>query len=227
MTPRGLHDSFKRDVADYATPSLWSDEEIYEYMNWSLDQFCIGWGGIVDSSSALTTLKAMPDQEFVKISPRILKIKTAYSTTKNRRVKILNQQDVMAGYCVDDYGFEFRNIYESRPGPVRGIIIDMGAGKGRWVDIPTEDEMIKLVVERLPLCEISCQGAGDIELGDEFLRTILLGMKSQAYDKQDAESFDKSKAEKFLDLFNLYVRQARSVREARESKVRTVAFSCP
>lgn len=224
MTPAELRASFKRDVADRATPPLWSDEEIYEYANWSIDQFCIGWGGFVDSSSSLTQLPIIAGQAFTARSPRIIKIHTAVLMSTYARLDVMNLQDMLREQLIDDYGFTMRQVYDMTPGPVTAMITDMEPNKVRWVHVPIVNDSVQLHITRLSKDRISCTGEGCIEVPDEFMRTILLGMKSQAYLKQDAETFDKTKAQEFLVLFDTYLKQARSVREARESKVRSVAY---
>lgn len=224
MNPLDLLTSFRRDVADVATPPLWSDAEVYEYMNWAIDQFCIGWGGFVDSSSSITKLRVVAGQAFAAFSTRILKINAAFRVSDFAVIKVLNIQNMMREWIVDDYGFALRDVYDTKPGPIFAMITNMEPDKVRWVQVPVANDVVQLSVYRLALDPITCAGKGTIEVADEFLRTILLGMKSQAYMKQDAETFDKSKAEDFETKFIQYVAQAKTVRDTRESKVRLVRY---
>jgi transcriptional antiterminator Rof (Rho-off) len=229
MTPANLRLRFRGDCNDVAVPSLWSDDEITAYMNWAIEQFCIGWGGFADASSSATRLSAVAGQPFAKLSDRILKIKQAWlispaESPNFRTIQILNLENLTRPRLIDDYGFQLRQVYDIRPGPVYAIVLGMEPNKVRWINVPQEDTQVQMAVLRLPLKRVTCTSCDELEVPDEFTETILLGMKSQGYLKQDAETFDKSKAREFLELFNAYVKQARTTREARESKVRVVSY---
>ena len=225
MTPRELKDQFRRDLHDVATPPLWADEDVYRFMNWALDTACMEWGGIADATSPITQLKAVTGVPFANISPRILKIKNAWSLTRNKQIDILNIENLMRQKYTDDYGFMFKAIYDtSRTGTVKIMVTGMEPNKIRWVDIPAADEVIQLSVLRLPLCEISCSGEGTIEFGPEFRETILNGMKHMAYAQQDADKFNAKARDDYGAAFRTGIDEMRRVRERRESHVRSVVY---
>lgn len=225
MTPRELKDQFREDVDDKKSPPFWSDETVYRFLNWSLDTVCMGWGGIADSTSPITQLKATANQEFTAISPRILKIKTVWSLTNNHLIDLVNIENLMRPAYVDDYGFQYRQLFDTtRPGPIRCMVTGMEPNKVRWANIPAADETFRLSVLRLPLCEISCSGEGTIEFGPEFREVILNGIKYMAYGQQDAEKFNAKARDKYKEAFDAGVAEVRRIRERREAHTRVVRY---
>lgn len=225
MTPQELRDQFRRDVHDVASPPMWTDEDVYRFMNWAMDTACMEWGGIADTTSSLTSLKAVANQPFTAISPRILKIKNVWSLTHNRQIELINLENLMREKYTDDYGFMYKAIYDTtRTGTVKMMATGMEPNKVRWVDIPTENETIQLSVLRLPACEISCTGEGTIEFGPEFRQVILDGMAHRAYSQQDADKFNAKARDDYGAAFRDGVAQMRRVRERRESHVRSVQY---
>lgn len=226
MTPLELLNRFRLDVRDAPGDGdqLWTDAEIYSYMDDAQKMFCRLTGGIADSSSAVTQIIATAGEEFGDISDRILKIRYAKRASDYREVQLLNFEDIQFGARqIEDYGTWTTPRLDATEGLISALITGMEARKVRFYLIPEADETINLTVYRLPLEDI--EGAtSDLEIDSLHHTGLLHWMKHMAYSKQDAETFDKTKAEQFALAFERYCAQARNEREKREHKYRTVGY---
>lgn len=216
---------FRKEVRDEATPYLWSDDEILSYATHAQEMFCRLTGGIADATSALTTLTVTAGAEFSPLSPRILKLRAARNATTGRDIQLLNYEDLQLGGAGGqyDYGQYVSNFrLDSTPGEVTGLVEGMEPNKVRWVRIPLEDLTVKLVVYRMPLSPATT--SGELEIDEHHQRYLLHWMKYLAHQKQDAETYDRGRAEQFRNEFEMYCDRAKAERERREHKYRAVAY---
>lgn len=216
---------FRKEVRDEATPHLWSDEEIISYATHAQEMFCRLGGGIADSTSAITVVPVVAGDDFSPISPRILKIRAAYNAATGRDIQLLNYEDLQMGgfggqYDYGQYVSNFR--LDSTPGEVTGLVEGMEPNKVRWVRIPLEDLTVKLIVYRLPLDDVD--ESTELEIDVHHQRYLLHWMKYLAHQKQDAETYDRGRAEQFRNEFEMYCDRAKAERERREHKYRAVAY---
>lgn len=223
MTPAALLALFRADVRDEATPPLWSDLEIYSYMDDAQKKFCIETGGIADSSSAITIIPLLLGEQWVAYDKRILKIRGGSRVSDDYDVKILNYEDLGTARFMSDYGNTFGTSFRNTAGPVQAIVVGMDANRMRVAGIPQFNDSLQLSVYRLPLEDIV--DASDVfEIDDRHHRHLMDWMKSLGYQKQDAETYDKGKSTEFENRFLGYCAEARRSRELREHKYRTVAY---
>lgn len=223
MNSTALHDLFRSEVRDEAAPYLWSSAEIYSFINEAQNMFCRLYGGIADATSAITHIELTANEPYVPISPLILKIREARRTADSYDLEILNFEDLQFRYSEDDYGLRTAYKFDTRVGTVRGIVVGMEANKMRLVHTPEQDQTIDLIVYRLPLLPIT--GADQaLEISDQHHRYLLHWMKYLAHQKQDAETYDRGRSDMFRNEFVAYCDQAKSERERREHKYRTVAY---
>lgn len=159
MDSTALHDLFRSEVRDEATPYLWSDVEIYSYIDDAQKMFCRLQGGIADASSAVTHLNVTAGDVFVPISPLILKLREARRSADGYDLEILNFEDMQSHRPVDDYGYRSGYRIDNTVGIVKAIVVGMETNKIRLVQIPQEDQSIDLIVYRMPLVPITAAGA--------------------------------------------------------------------
>jgi hypothetical protein len=88
----------------------------------------------------------------------------------------------------------------------------------------TFDLTVDLSVFRLPLASITDVGDQTFEVPAEHHRHLMLWMKHLAYSKQDAEAFNRTKAEEFEKRFYAYCAQVQEEERRKAFKVRTVAY---
>ena len=223
MDSSGLLSQFRIEVNDLAAPYLWSDAEIYLYIDQAQKMFTRLQGGFADATSAITRLNVTAGDVFIPISPLILKLREARRTADSRELQILNFEDLQGRYGTEDYGYNSIYRIDNRPGELEAIVVGMEANKIRLMRIPTTDQTIDLIVYRMPLTSIT--GATQpLEIDEQHHLYLLHWVKHLAYLKQDAEAYDRSKATEYEQKFLMYCDQAKAEREKREHKYRTVAY---
>lgn len=215
MDSTALLSLFRAEVRDQAEPYLWSDVEIFSYIDDAQKMFCRLQGGIADASSAVTQLLVSADDVFAPISPLILKLRGARRSDDGRDIEILNFEDLQAGH--DGVRLDYT------VGDIKALVVGVEANKVRLVHIPREDQYIELIVYRLPLGTITAAGQ-QLEIDEHHHRHLLHWMKHLAHQKQDAETYDRGRADMFRAEFLAYCDQAKAEREKREHKYRTVAY---
>lgn len=214
---------FRADVRDEATPPLWTDGEIFSYMDDAQKMFCREQGGIADSTSAVTQISAVAAQPFATISPLILKIRAANRAADYRDLEILNYEDMQTQRLQTDYGTQIGPTIDNTSGDIRAIVVGMEANKIRFVRIPEANQTIALVVYRMPLLTLNAIDQA-LEIDEHHHIHLLLWMKHLAHMKQDAETYDRGRSDQFRTDFMAYCERARQEREKREHKFRTVAY---
>lgn len=226
MNSDELLEAFRRECFDESDPPLWTDVEIYQYMDEAQKLFCRLTGGIADSTSALTTISVPASTEFVAFSPKILKLRSA-RRADGQFLDILNFEDLENGLgpVTYDYGAQVpRYKLDNRVGPLRALVVGMEPHKFRCIDLPASSETLKLIVYRLPLETITDDGDQEFEIDEQHHIHLLKWMKHRGYSKQDAETFDKGKRDQYELEFRSYCAQAKQERERLEHKYRTVAY---
>jgi len=223
MTPAALLALFRAEVRDEVAPYLWADAEVLAYLDDAQKMFCRLTGGIADASSAITQLTATAGDEFLSFSPRILKLRSARLRADGRTLELLNLEDLETSYLSSDYGVHGGYRIDSRPGTVRALVLGMQANSARLVAIPVEDTEIALVVYRMPLEDIAATD-DELEIDEQHHRHLLLWMKHLAHMKQDAETYDRGRAEEFRTGFLVYCDRAKAERERREHKYRAITY---
>ena len=63
-----------------------------------------------------------------------------------------------------------------------------------------------------------------LEIDEQHHLHLLDGMKRLAYRKEDAETYDRGRADQFDAAFYAYCDQAKAERERREHKYRTIPY---
>ena len=223
MTSDELFDAFREDVSDLASPHLWSDSEVYRYMNDSYVMFVRLTGGVPDSTSPLTQIPVYTGEANAEISPLILRIRDAQLVSLGRPLKIINHTDLPL-VSLPDYG-TIRDVYlNNLSGEVRYMLIGQQRGLVTWIQVPAEDDTVQLSVYRLPLERIVGPEQEFSDIGEEHHEHLLLWMKARAYGKQDAETFDKGRRDEYKAAFTEYCSMAKAEWERAKSKVRSVAY---
>lgn len=229
MKAEELHDLFRVEVHDSALPQLWSSTEVYTYIDDAQKMFCRLVGGIADSTSPLTKLKAKTGNPYSPVSDRILKIRAAYRLEDHGPIQMVNYEDVEYGMLsvLDDSNYKVGNIYklDNTQGQIRYMVLGMEASKVRWMYVPAEDQTVGLVTYRLPLEDVTEMNKHEeLEVDPQHHQHLLHWVKCRAYGKQDAETFDRTKRDEFKGAFLQYCEQARQERERREHKPRLVGY---
>lgn len=223
-----LFDLFRSDVVDTVAPYLWSDDEVWEYMDDAQKEFCRRTWGIADSRSALTQISVAADDDWVDISPRILRIRGARRASDGRKLSVISYEQMERMQAADDdYGMPLLPaLDDTTTGPLKWLITGMDQDALRLSPIAAEADTIRLTVDRLPATIDADEVAAgaQLEIADKYHRTLLLWMKHRAYSKQDADAFDKGKAAEFEARFAAACAEAKVERERLEQPPGLMAY---
>ena len=214
--------AFRDDAVDDVAPYLWSDPEVYRYINDAYFMFVRLTGGIPDGSSAVTQITATMDTAITAIDQSIMRIRTARNVTDNKPLKVINVQDTDE-LATEDYGI----LHRSDPttiGSVRYMIIGEQEDYVRWVNIPDQDIAVQLVIERLPLIPITRPQQLLAGIRVEHHYHLLKWVRHLAYRKQDADSFNLVKSDQERNDFVAYCEMAKREKDTRKHKVRTTGY---
>lgn len=214
MTSDELLAAFRDDVVDNAVPPLWSDLEIYRYLDDAQTLFCRLTGGLGDASTpAVTQLAYSAGATALALHPSVLKVRAAYQAETGRPLEVLNYEDLA----------QRRLPLNTQPGPLRSLILGMEPHTLRPYPVPNDSGTVALLVDRLPLKTINDDGQA-LEIDAQHHTSLLLWMKALAYAKQDAEVFDQKKADACEARFKAVCASAKLERERAVHKPRVVAY---
>lgn len=206
---------FRAEMVDEAVPYLWSDELVFSYLDDAQKMFCRRTDGISDASTvAVTTLAVVPGSDWLPTHKSILKIRSAVRSDTGADVDVVNQEDMAKR------GMAFNG----KTGAVRALIVGMESNKARVWPVSLETVNIQLTVFRLPLVNISSDGDQEFEVPEEHHRHLLMWCKHLAYLVQDAETFNKSKADDFENAFLAYCSQVKQEEQRKRHKPRLIAY---
>lgn len=215
MTSDSLLDLFRLEMSDAVAPYLWSDEEIFSYEDDAQTMFCRKTDGIADASTpAVVNIAVIPGSDWMALHPQITRIRSARRADTGRALDIINHDDMPARHWYFD-GIRNR---------VKALVIGMEANKVRVFPVSNEIVTLNLTVFRMPLVPITDVGGQAFEIASEHHRHLMLWMKHLAYSKQDAETFNRTKAEEFEQRFIAYCGQVKQEERRKAFKVRTVAY---
>ena len=215
MTPAALLAMFRSEVKDAVAPYLWSDADVFQYI-WDAEQmFCRLTNGITDASTAaVVDIPVAAGATWLTLHASILKIRGATRTSDGAELTILNYED-LAGR-----GLRF----DGKKAPVSTVIVGMEENKLRLHAVASAVDAIKLLVFRLPLAASYSAVSPSFEITATHHYHLLDWVKSLAYLKQDAETFDKSKSEECELRFRGYCEQAKREQDNKRHKVRSVVY---
>jgi hypothetical protein len=152
-----------------------------------------------------------------------MRVRQATRMSDGHAIKVINAQDV-SGLSDDDYGIIRRVNDISTPGPVRYMILGLEDGLVRWVQVPEAPDTCQLLVERMPLHEITEAGQTFDGVSEEHHYHFLKWMRHLAYRKQDIDRFNLVKSDQERDDFQQYCALALREKSRRRHKVRTVQY---
>lgn len=206
---------FRSEMSDVAEPYLWSDVEVFNYLDDAQKMYCRLTDGIADASTEdVVKLSIEPGSDWLVTHHSILRIRSANRADTGRTVEVLNADDMPLR----------RWFFDGTTGWVRALIIGQEANKVRIYPKSSETADIMLTVFRLPLIDITDAGDQALEIPAIHHQHLLLWVKHRAYSKQDAETFDRTKAEEFEARFKSYCAMARDEERRRAYKPRSVTY---
>lgn len=213
MTPEEVVELFRLDVDDTdADDPLWSDLEVYHYLDEAQKQFARKTDYFSDASTAdicIATITA--DDPWVTLDPRVTKIRAAQLGNTGKKVTpVTFAQMEDQPNTVDTYGspFNFSSTYkwQEAVGTPRFAVTDMERNKLRLASIPQENDTLNMQVYRLPLKDITEDSARFEVEETDYQRNLIHFMKYLAYSKNDVDTFEQDladRAERVASSFHL------------------------
>ena len=214
MNVTDLVDLYRSRTHDIETPYLWSDTEIWGYIDYAQRRLLRPMGGIRESQSSLCTLVVPATVSYVPIDPLILKIHRAnipanavsgvgpgYTGT----VKLLDRVHTAA-------------LAKERPGDLFALVFGEDDNGARAVYVPNFDTTINFLISRLPLPIID--DTSKLEAREEWHYMLIFGMLEQGYLKQDAETRNDKLSKENGDKFDDEIERA-----SRDTSLRRAAMT--
>ena len=223
MDSSELYDRFRSDVVDEAKPYLWTDTEVFGYMNDAYRRFVRLIGGISDFTSEAAAVDMIAGDPLGRLHPSILRITQMQRRSDQGDIKIINFTDIHK-LTKADYGMVSPLKLDSTQGIVRYGVIGMQQDIIRWINIPEVDDVGDMMIYRLPFDTITKEDQEFTDVKEDHHIHLLDGMKALAYNKQDADTFDKTKANDAEAAFEAYCKWVRAELERYKHKNREVAY---
>lgn len=223
MNSTELFDLFRTDIVDVALPYLWSDDEVWRYMNDAYFMFVRLTGGIPDYTSDATIVPVTAGEKLSPLNSSILRVVAAHLASDGRPLTIINPTDLPT-LRDSDYGQVRPMWLDTTPGPVRYMLIGAQQHTCQWLQVPIVNDEVNLLIQRLPLSRISGDSQEFIDVNEEHHFHFLLWMKKLAYMKQDAETFDRTKSGDNDMAFRNYCAEAKAELERKKHKTRVVSY---
>jgi hypothetical protein len=199
VTPGELVALFRREIDDLVTPYLWSEDDVYHYLDISQREFARLTYYFADASTPDVCQAAVTaGEKFVDISPLVIQVRRAKLTSQTRDLHLASLYKAQDLFWGSDYGSTRGNAYwETSTGTPRAMLMDVERDKGRLVPIPEAADTLEMMVYRYPL-ETVTPASTELEVADTRHQRILLHeMKSLAYSKHDSDVQNDALAEAF------------------------------
>lgn len=212
---------------DKVEPYLWSDTELYLFLDLAQKRF-VKKTDMLRTGTICTTITVpiAEDYEFVTFDDSILRIRSASLESDSRTIRVINANEVEEYGIETDYGVSLTGAWRTRTGTPEYLVCDIDEGKGRVIPIPTADDTLQLVVDRLPIKDITVGGDPDaLEIRDDDHRFGLIDWVAHlAYKKDDVETFDPDKSEKARMSFEAMCMEAKYEIRRRRRAVGNVRY---
>ncbi|QTD44553.1 DUF6682 family protein [Ottowia testudinis] len=195
MTVDDFISAFRAGTLDVAKPFLWSAEEIVSYLNEAVQEACERARLIEDRSTpAVCAIGLVPGQSTYDLHASVFEVKRLAL-----RGHPLTETSVEA---LDDQ----QPGWEVRSGAPRCFIFEQASGalpaRVRLVPTPMQAESLSLTVYRGALTPLNAdRGSDKPGIHERYHPRLLDWMLHRAYLKQDAETFNPTKAAQSLTLF--------------------------
>lgn len=201
-------------LSDEEPTFLWSDVELYSYIDDAQKMFCRLTDGLADASTPAVTLLSVPvASSWLALHVSIKKIRSATLVSTGAPITILNAEDMPL------LGLRF----DGKSGPLACLVTGMEENKLRCHPVVNVADSIQLSVFRLPLVPLNAAGI-PFEVADQHRLHLLDWAKSQAYLKQDSETRDDEKNKRFDAMFRAYCAAAKIEQQEKRHKVRSVVY---
>lgn len=205
MTLDELIAKFRRDADDRATPPLWCDLQVTDWLNEAETEAARRSRMLVDSTTSAVTRVAVTSGEALSaLDPRVIFVRRVQlqngsrPLTKMRRDEIENQKP----------------DWETDTGDVLVYCTDSDTGFLRWVRIPDASTTANLTVIREPLVPMA-KPTDTPEIAPRYHRSLVSWALFRAYSQPDTDTANMGLADRHLAIFEQeFGRKSTAVDEA-------------
>ena len=181
---------------DNALPYSWSNDELVEDLNKSINELCEKAELLLDSTTeAICKITITKDLAKYALDERIINIKRARLITYDKRITKRTAQ------YMDRY-YNGWDMATAGSGTPTCFLEDINTGYIHLVPTPDANDVLWLTVSRLPLLamDIATPDASP-EIKSRYHFELLDGILWRAYSKQDTETYDPKKAANHFGLW--------------------------
>lgn len=206
FTTDDLAARFRLDVADplegaddgpVDSESLWKNIEIFDYMTEAGDAVARETLGLFK----LILLPVVADESTVTLPRSVLDIRYARLVMAQRELDVTNQNEVMRGQVVCDYGMQFVGGGRARGTP-QTLARDRERKAVVLAPTPVQNDTLELQCSVTLTTPLLC-GMPLPFLERPDIRLMLTYMKYLAYAKQDADTLDLTRSNTFKAQFDM------------------------
>lgn len=223
MNTSELYDAFRQDVVDLAKPYLWSDDEVFRYMNDAYVMFVRLTGGVADFTSDICAVDVTTGEATSTISPAIMRIMSATRRSDNKPVAVINSTD-MNKLRSSDYGQAKALVMDNRTGNVNYMVQGLQPNTVRWIMIPEVDDIVDLHVYRKPLSRITGSEQELTDVNEDHHIHLMDWMKHLAYKKPDSDTYNPNASATGKADFEAYCAMVKAEWERYKAKPREVSY---
>ena len=201
---RELKDYFRLFVSDPEFPgngddsdSLWTDFEIYTYMDWAQRDFARETDLFLDRLQITYNSDEFEFNILDYFSGGIVRLERAIIGGRAEPLELRTLRQLDDYSIIEDYGVDRGINWETETGVPRYIVMDTFRNIIRLVPIPDRTGTLTLHVVRYPAA-----GLNVFEIEDRRLQMIIIDqMCGYAYEKQDADVFNLELSSRFKSEF--------------------------
>lgn len=179
-----LRDRFRRETNDLVKPYFWSDDELVAWLNEAQEEACRRALLLVDSTSDAAVIDLSAGDIGADLHPSVIFVRRAIRGNGQALIpRVARSMDEEAP------GWEL-----AQPSTPYVFVPDWQTGYLRFYPPAKNAETIRLTVVRTPLNPmVNDEDAPEIR--SQYHAYLLDWVKSRAYGKQDADSYDPKKAD--------------------------------
>lgn len=196
-------------LRDQVQPYLWSDSELYSYIDGAQLKYFELAGWINDKTSSLTRVSLRAGTSAIRRDPRVVKIMSAYLSTARRKLNVVSHiakepWEVLPGTPTELSTFDDDSYF----------LLD---------SVMQTDDVLLLNIEREPLETVAA--GEELEVPPRHHQHLLLWVEHLAYMRPDTETEDTYRASRAGELFEeLCYKQLRGERDRTRVVSGTVAY---
>jgi hypothetical protein len=199
MTLEKIIEHIGTALDDNVVPYLWSNEELTEYLNQSIEEWCRLTDANVDKTTVTTCqISVTAGTSSYALNSKVLKVLYAYIDGEEAFLEKMTTDYMLASYGVD----VLSDAAADRDTP-RYYSLDYQMGYIKLWPSPVANGTLKLSVSRLPITELAyvtpnlpgTPGTGaELDIPVRFHRDMIAGVLYRAYKKNDADTESLARA---------------------------------